>query len=91
MDTKIDTTEALGLLIRAARLEQRFTRDQLANTTGLSPRFITEVEAGKPTAQIGKVFSLLAELGIALRAHTAIEISPGTHAASRKRRSPHGH
>jgi transcriptional regulator with XRE-family HTH domain len=90
MDTKIDTTEALGLLIRAARMAQGFTRDQLANATGLSPRFITEVEAGKTTAQIGKVFGLLSELGIGLRAHTSVEISPETHAASHKRRSPHG-
>jgi len=90
MDSEIGSTEALGLLIRAARLQQGFTRDQLANATGLSPRFITEVEGGKVTAQIGKVFGLLAELGIGLSARPSIEITPEMHAASQKRRNPRG-
>jgi hypothetical protein len=39
MDTKVTTTEALGHLIRAARLAQGFTHE-LENATGFSPKFI---------------------------------------------------
>ncbi|WP_158898384.1 helix-turn-helix domain-containing protein [Burkholderia sp. L27(2015)] len=87
----IGSTAALATLVRAARLQQGLTRDTLANATGLSPKFISHVEAGKPTAQIGKVLQLLAELGVTLCAHTSIDISHKTIlAATQRRRSPHG-
>ena len=79
---------ALGTLVRAARLAQGFTRDELANATGFSAKFISQVEAGKPTAQIGKVLQLLAELGVTLHANTSIDIPPETlKMAARRRRS----
>jgi transcriptional regulator with XRE-family HTH domain len=88
-DFPISDVEALGNIVRAARIAQGLTRDDLVNVTGLSPKFITHVESGKPTAQIGKVFVLLSELGIMLRAQTSIAISARTvEQARRKRRSP---
>jgi transcriptional regulator with XRE-family HTH domain len=87
----IDTMSSLANLIRAARLQQGFTRDELASATGLSPKFISQVEAGKPTAQIGKVILLLGELGIRLFAQSSVEISQETAIkASRRRRISHG-
>ncbi|CAB5090225.1 helix-turn-helix domain-containing protein [Burkholderia cenocepacia] len=66
-------------------------RDELANATGLSPKFISQVEAGKPTAQIGKVMLLLSELGVRLYAESSIEISEATALkATQRRRSSHG-
>jgi len=47
----VDTIGARAHLIRAARLQQGFTRDELANATGLSPKFISEVEAGRSTGR----------------------------------------
>ncbi|VVD85022.1 hypothetical protein PFI31113_01315 [Pandoraea fibrosis] len=67
-DEFIDGAESLGRTIRLARLQQGFTRDALALATGLSPKFISQVEAGKPTAQLGKVLHLLRELGVTIRA-----------------------
>jgi transcriptional regulator with XRE-family HTH domain len=91
MSNLIGSTSALGTLVRAARLEQGLTRDTLANATGLSPKFISHVEAGKPTAQIGKVLQLLAELGVTLHAETTVDIQPKTAlAATQRRRSVHG-
>lgn len=87
----VNTIGALAHLIRAARLQQGFTRDELANATGLSPKFISQVEAGKPTAQIGKVLLLLGELGVSLFAQTSIEISTeNALKAAQRRRSSHG-
>lgn len=54
-DFPISDMAALAQLARAARLAQGMTRDDLANATGLSPKFISHFEAAKPTAQIGKV------------------------------------
>ncbi|WP_454726252.1 MULTISPECIES: helix-turn-helix domain-containing protein [Cupriavidus] len=56
----------LGQLARATRMAQKLTRDELARATGLSPAFISAVERGKETAQIGKVLLLLQELGVRL-------------------------
>ncbi|WP_175747867.1 helix-turn-helix domain-containing protein [Burkholderia pyrrocinia] len=87
----VNTIGALANLIRAVRLQQGFTRDELANATGLSPKFISQVEAGKPTAQIGKVLLLLGELGVSLFAQSSIEISAENALKSaRRRRSSHG-
>jgi len=87
----VDTIGALAHLIRATRLQQGFTRDELANATGLSPKFISQVEAGKPTAQIGKVMLLLGELGVRLYAESSVEISEATALkAAQRRRSSHG-
>ncbi|AKM04894.1 MULTISPECIES: helix-turn-helix domain-containing protein [Burkholderia] len=87
----VNTIGALANLIRAVRLQQGFTRDELANATGLSPKFISQVEAGKPTAQIGKVLLLLGELGVSLFAESSIEISAeNALKAAQRRRSSHG-
>ncbi|MGR9585275.1 helix-turn-helix domain-containing protein [Pandoraea sputorum] len=67
-DELINGAASLGRTIRLARLQQGFTRDALALATGLSPKFISQVEAGKPTAQLGKVLQLLNELGVSVRA-----------------------
>jgi transcriptional regulator with XRE-family HTH domain len=89
MDNEIESTAALGLLARAARIAQGMTRDQLANSTGFSPKFISHVEGGKPTAQIGKVLRLLGELGIALQAHTSTDIPIEVAIAAARRRVRH--
>lgn len=87
----VNTIGALANLIRAVRLQQGLTRDELANATGLSPKFISQVEAGKPTAQIGKVLLLLGELGVSLFAESSIEISAeNALKAAQRRRSSHG-
>ncbi|HDR9583374.1 TPA: helix-turn-helix domain-containing protein [Burkholderia stabilis] len=87
----VNTIGALANLIRAARLQQGFTRDELADATGLSPKFISQVEAGKPTAQIGKVLLLLGELGVRLLAQPSIEISAeNAYKAAQRRRSNYG-
>ncbi|MDR6408143.1 transcriptional regulator with XRE-family HTH domain [Paraburkholderia terricola] len=90
-DVLIGSMSALGDLVRASRLAQGLTRDDVANATGLSPKFITHIEAGKPTAQIGKVLHLLGELGITLHAEVSVDIPPvlATKALHRRRTS-HG-
>jgi transcriptional regulator with XRE-family HTH domain len=87
----VGTIGALANLNPAARLQQGFTRDGLANATGLSPKFISQVEAGKPTAQVGTILLLLGELGISLPAQSSLEMSAeNILKAAQRRRSCHG-
>jgi y4mF family transcriptional regulator len=56
----------LGSLIRQVRKAQGITQEDLSALAGVGPRLIGEIERGKPTAEIGKVFQLLAILGLAI-------------------------
>lgn len=68
----ISNPEQLGTLIRQVRKGQGITQEDLSSLVGVGPRLIGEIERGKPTAEIGKVFQLLAGLGL------VISIAPRT-------------
>lgn len=59
-------TITLGLAIEAERKRRRLTQTQLANLTNTSINFVSQVERGKKTAQIGKVIDILQILGLQL-------------------------
>jgi len=61
---KIIDSESLGQAIRERRKELNYTQAFLAEFTGLSVTFISDVERGKPTAEIGKIIQLLHILGM---------------------------
>jgi len=62
----ISNPEQLGTLIRQVRKRQGITQEDLSSLVGVGPRLIGEIERGKPTAEIGKVFQLLAGLGLVI-------------------------
>jgi len=57
------TPADIGALVRTVRKAQGLRQDELAGAAGVGLRFIVELEAGKPTAQIGKTLQVLAALG----------------------------
>src|SRR3546814_4116591 len=57
---------ALGLAVRQARKAHGLTQAELAGLAGPGPRFISELERGKPGAELGKVLDVLAVLGLRL-------------------------
>ena len=59
--------EQLGAAIRARRRELKVTQKDLALTCGTGLRFISDLENGKPTCQIGKILQVLQALGLKLR------------------------
>ena len=63
---QIATTEELGRLVRATRKAQGLSQEALAGASGVGPRFIIELEKGKPRCEIGKVLLVLQMLGISL-------------------------
>ncbi len=56
----------LGTAVREARRSMGLRQDQLAGAAGVGLRFIVELEAGKPTIQLGKAIQVLDTLGCAL-------------------------
>ncbi|NRQ16396.1 hypothetical protein BHMPCIPO_03656 [Ensifer sesbaniae] len=63
MAKRVKTPSDIGTLVRSARKEQKLRQDELAGVAGVGLRFIVDLEAGKPTAQIGKVLQVLQTLG----------------------------
>lgn len=57
----------LGNAIKARRRELKLTQQALSEKSGLGIRFISEIENGKATAELGKVLELLAALDLQLR------------------------
>lgn len=66
---KIPDTIGLGRLIRQVRREQGLTQEELSALVGIGPRLIGEIERGKATAEVGKVFQLLSGLGLTVAVH----------------------
>ena len=60
---KIRSVEELGEAIRTRRKELHYTQAFLAEFTGFSVSFISDVERGKATAEIGKTLQLLMIFG----------------------------
>jgi HTH-type transcriptional regulator/antitoxin HipB len=63
----ISSPEQLGATIRAERKRLRVTQKDLAMASGTGLRFIVDLEKGKPTCQIGKIFPVLQALGVKIR------------------------
>lgn len=64
------TPAEIGEIVRSTRKAAGLRQDQLAGAAGVGLRFIVDLEAGKPTAQIGKALQVMQALGC------AIEITP---------------
>ena len=62
----IHSAEDLGFALRAVRKSAKVRLDDLSQTVQVSKQTTTNVEQGKPTVQLGKVLSLLNELGLTL-------------------------
>ena len=72
---RIASTQDLGAVLRATRKWQKLRQDEVGR---FSHTFIGELEAGKPTAQLGKVLEALRELGIKVE----VELPPGMSPSS---------
>lgn len=62
------TTADIGRLIRKERRRQGATQAELAGMSNVGVTFISQLENGKDTAEIGKVINVLMTLGIDLYA-----------------------
>ena len=63
MPARTLTPAEIGRIVRAARKSAGLRQYELAGAAGVGQRFVVELEAGKPTAQIGKTLQVLHALG----------------------------
>lgn len=61
---KIRDVGDIGAAIRAKRVSIGMQQEQLAALAGVGPRFLSEIENGKESAEIGKVLHVLRRLGL---------------------------
>ena len=63
---QVRTTEVLGSLARQERKRQGLTLEQLYSVSGLSTRFLSQFERGKPNASLCRAMAALQILGLEL-------------------------
>ena len=57
----------LATTVKAARRALKLKQAELAAAAGVGIRFVVELEAGKPTVQLGKTLAVLEALGLECR------------------------
>ena len=60
----VRSSDELGLLVERTRKSRGYSQQAFADLAGVGRRFVSDVENGKPTAEIGKVLQVLTALGI---------------------------
>jgi transcriptional regulator with XRE-family HTH domain len=55
-----------GSLVRSRRKAMRMRQDQLALATGVGRRFVIDLEAGKPSCQLGRSLLVAKAVGLGL-------------------------
>ena len=56
---KISDSASLGIVIRNRRKQLGYTQKNISDFTGLSVSFISDLENGKPTAELEKTLSVI--------------------------------
>ncbi len=64
--TKINNPKEFGRHLLKERKSLKLTQKEISEFTDVGRKFIIELEKGKATAQLGKVFELLNSLGLEL-------------------------
>lgn len=66
IDMPLTTAAEFGAALTRARKDLGLTQRDLALAIGVGERFIVELEAGKPTAQLGKALAAAKAVGMTL-------------------------
>ncbi len=66
--TSIDTPANIGAIVRARRQARGLSQQALADSAGVSRKFLIDLEAGHERAELGKTLAVLTALGLSLEA-----------------------
>lgn len=61
---KVTDAGGFGAAVRARRRELGYTQRQLADVSGCGVRFVSELERGKPTSELGKALAVASMLSL---------------------------
>lgn len=65
---KVTSAESLGRIMQQARLLSGISQRELAERLGTTQRYIWEIEAGKPSIFMDRLFAAMRETGMELTA-----------------------
>lgn len=64
MSELLGQSEQIGLLVRKRRKSLGMTQGELADLSGVSPRFLYDLERGKASVALDRVIAVLTTLGL---------------------------
>ncbi|HUY45097.1 MAG TPA: helix-turn-helix transcriptional regulator [Streptosporangiaceae bacterium] len=73
---KVTSPESLGRILQQARLLSGLSQRELARRLGSTQKYVWELEAGKPSIVMDRLFAAMRETGMEL---TATITPPGEH------------
>lgn len=62
--TRIKSASDLGNVVRETRKKAQLAQDSTADLVGVGPRFLGELERGKPSVRLALVLTVLERLGL---------------------------
>ncbi len=65
---KVTSAESLGRILQQGRLLQGLSQRELAERLGTTQRYIWEIEAGKPSIFMERLFAMMREVDVELSA-----------------------
>lgn len=65
---KVTSPKSLGRILQQARLLSGMSQRELADRLNTTQRYIWEIEAGKPSIFMDRIFALMRETGVDLTA-----------------------
>lgn len=65
---KVTSAESLGRILQQARLLRGLSQRELAERLGTTQRYIWEIEAGKPSIFMARLFAMMREVDVELSA-----------------------
>jgi len=68
INTKINNSYTLGLIIQQSRLQQGFSQRELAKMLGINQKWVWEMEQGKPGLLMDRLFLIMEKVGVTLTA-----------------------
>jgi transcriptional regulator with XRE-family HTH domain len=64
----VASPQALGRLLQQARLAQGLSQQQVADTLGISQSYVSELESGKTSLALMRIFEIMRLTGMRLEA-----------------------
>lgn len=61
---RMKSTQDIGEAVRRKRKEQGILQEKAAGLSGVGTKFLSQLENGKETAEIGKIMQVLRTLGL---------------------------
>lgn len=65
---KVNSPRSLGLLLQQARLARGLSQQELARQLGISQAYVSEMESGKDSLALVRVFEFMRATGMTLQA-----------------------